>query len=117
MNIAEIETRLADLVKQPFEGSEFAFKFLEIYNAPKATLTKLRSYALTKPREHAERRCRPLEDRPYEARATANSPSLQSQNQCARRAGSLAKQCRERPGVGLGLSLEQDVTYFVDHTY
>ncbi|MDA9451154.1 hypothetical protein XI01_31290 [Bradyrhizobium sp. CCBAU 21360] len=29
----------------------------------------------------------------------------------------LAKQCRERPRVGLGLSLEQDLAYFVDHTY
>ena len=43
MNIAEIESQLADLVKQPFDRSEFAFQFLEIYKAPKATLTKLRS--------------------------------------------------------------------------
>jgi hypothetical protein len=43
MNIAEIETQLSDLVKQPFDQSEFAFQFLEIYKAPKATLTKLRS--------------------------------------------------------------------------
>jgi hypothetical protein len=43
MNIAEIEMQLADLVKQPFDQGEFAFQFLEIYKAPKATLTKLRS--------------------------------------------------------------------------
>lgn len=43
MNIAEVESRLADLIQQPFDQSEFAFRFLEIYNAPKATLTKLRS--------------------------------------------------------------------------
>lgn len=43
MNIAEIEMRLADLVKQPFDRGDFPFRLLEIYNAPKATLTKLRS--------------------------------------------------------------------------
>lgn len=48
MNIAEIESQLADLVKQPFDRSEFAFQFLEIYKAPKATLTKLRSGAQRK---------------------------------------------------------------------
>src|SRR5664279_1755829 len=42
MNIAEIELQLSDLVKQPFNHREFAFRLLEIYNAPKATLTKLR---------------------------------------------------------------------------
>ncbi|MGX1145086.1 class I SAM-dependent DNA methyltransferase [Bradyrhizobium ottawaense] len=42
MNIAEIETQLSDLVKQPFDASEFPFQLLEIYKAPKATLTKLR---------------------------------------------------------------------------
>ena len=42
MNIAEIEMQLADLVKEPFDQSEFAFQFMEIFNAPKATITKLR---------------------------------------------------------------------------
>lgn len=42
MNIAEIETQLNDLVEQPFDASEFPFQLLEIYKAPKATLTKLR---------------------------------------------------------------------------
>jgi hypothetical protein len=42
LNIAEIEMQLADLVKEPFDQSEFAFKFMEIFNAPKATITKLR---------------------------------------------------------------------------
>ena len=43
MNIAEIEMQLAELVKEPFAPREFALRLLEIYNAPKATLTKLRS--------------------------------------------------------------------------
>ena len=42
MNIAEIEMQLADLVNEPFDQSEFAFRFMEIFNAPKATITKLR---------------------------------------------------------------------------
>ena len=42
MNIAEIEIQLSDLIEQPFDPDEFAFRLLEIYNAPKATLTKLR---------------------------------------------------------------------------
>src|SRR5438046_6937149 len=42
MNIAEIEIQLSDLVAQPFDACEFALSLLEIYNAPKATLTKLR---------------------------------------------------------------------------
>jgi hypothetical protein len=41
MNIAEIEMQLSALVKQPFDPAEFVFRFLEAYNAPKATLTKL----------------------------------------------------------------------------
>ena len=42
MNIAEIEMQLSDLVNEPFDQSEFAFRFMEIFNAPKATITKLR---------------------------------------------------------------------------
>lgn len=42
MNVAEIETQLSDLVEQPFDASKFPFQLLEIYKAPKATLTKLR---------------------------------------------------------------------------
>lgn len=42
MNIAEIEIQLNDLVEQPFNANEFVYRLLEIYNAPKATLTKLR---------------------------------------------------------------------------
>ena len=42
MNIAEIEMQLAELVREPFDRSGFAFRLLEIYNAPKSTLTKLR---------------------------------------------------------------------------
>ncbi|OYW55471.1 MAG: hypothetical protein B7Y80_16835 [Hyphomicrobium sp. 32-62-53] len=43
MNIAEIEALLAELVKEPFDDKEFPLRLLEIYNAPKATITKLRS--------------------------------------------------------------------------
>jgi hypothetical protein len=43
MNIAEIELQLAELVKEPFDQREFALRLLEIYNAPKATVTKLRT--------------------------------------------------------------------------
>jgi hypothetical protein len=43
MNIAEIEIQLSDLVKEPFDPREFPLRLLESYNAPKATLTKLRT--------------------------------------------------------------------------
>jgi hypothetical protein len=43
MNIAETEIELADLIREPFDASEFPFRLLEIYNAPKATVTKLRN--------------------------------------------------------------------------
>ncbi|WP_334150407.1 DNA methyltransferase [Hyphomicrobium sp.] len=43
MNIAEIEAQLAELVLEPLNPAEFPLRLLEIYNAPKATLTKLRS--------------------------------------------------------------------------
>lgn len=43
MNIAEIESELAELIKEPFDAAEFPLRLLEIYNAPKATVTKLRS--------------------------------------------------------------------------
>ena len=43
MNIAEIEMQLAELVSAPFDRSEFPFRLLDIYNAPKASLTKLRN--------------------------------------------------------------------------
>lgn len=33
---------LSDLVKEPFDPSEFVFQFLEVFNAPEATLKKLR---------------------------------------------------------------------------
>jgi len=42
MNIAEIESSLKDLVETPFEAESFIFRFLEIYDAPKSTVTKLR---------------------------------------------------------------------------
>lgn len=42
MNIAEIESELLDLVDKPFEPTAFVYRFLEIYNAPKSTITKLK---------------------------------------------------------------------------
>lgn len=42
MNIAEIESSLRELVELPFDAGIFIYRFLEIYDAPKATITKLR---------------------------------------------------------------------------
>lgn len=42
MNIAEIESELQDHVDRPFDAETFVFRFLEIYDAPKATITKLK---------------------------------------------------------------------------
>lgn len=42
MNIAEIECSLKELVNKPFEPSEFPFEFLAVFDAPRATITKLR---------------------------------------------------------------------------
>ncbi len=42
MNIAEIESSLKDLIDKSFEPSEFPFEFLACFDAPKATITKLR---------------------------------------------------------------------------
>jgi len=42
MNIAGIESSLRDLVEAPFDSGSFIYRFLEIYDAPKATITKLR---------------------------------------------------------------------------
>ncbi|MEI7606304.1 MAG: type IIL restriction-modification enzyme MmeI [Rhodospirillaceae bacterium] len=42
MNIAEIESQLKTLVEKPFDPATFPFSLLEIYDAPKASVTKLR---------------------------------------------------------------------------
>jgi hypothetical protein len=42
MNIAEIESSLRELVETPFDADGFIYRFLEIYDAPKSTVTKLR---------------------------------------------------------------------------
>ena len=42
MNIAQIEESLRELVETPFENAVFIYRLLEIYGAPKATVTKLR---------------------------------------------------------------------------
>lgn len=42
MNIAEIESELQSLTKDPFVPSEFIYRLIEIYHAPKATITKLK---------------------------------------------------------------------------
>lgn len=48
MNIGDIYVQVAEVVQAPFGRTEFPFQILEIYNAPKATLTKLRSGAQNK---------------------------------------------------------------------
>jgi len=42
MNIAQIEESLRELVETPFDNAVFIYRLLEIYGAPKATVTKLR---------------------------------------------------------------------------
>ena len=42
MNIAKIESSLKDLMGTPFDADMFIFRFLEIYDVPKATVAKLR---------------------------------------------------------------------------
>jgi hypothetical protein len=43
MNIAEIESKIEDLVQQPYKQETFVFDFISIFdNIPKATITKLR---------------------------------------------------------------------------
>ena len=54
MNIAEIESSLKDLVETPFDADTFIFRFLEIYDAPKATVTKLRQGTTNHAKEPGE---------------------------------------------------------------
>ncbi|MDP2761456.1 MAG: N-6 DNA methylase [Sideroxyarcus sp.] len=54
MNIAEIESSLKDLVETPFDADTFIFCFLEIYDAPKATVTKLRQGTTNHAKEPGE---------------------------------------------------------------
>jgi hypothetical protein len=42
MHIADIEAELKEFVKQKFHPGSFIFRFLEIYDAPKATVSKLK---------------------------------------------------------------------------
>ena len=43
MNIAEIESKIEELVQQPYKPETFIFDFLSLFdNIPKATITKLR---------------------------------------------------------------------------
>lgn len=42
MNIAGIESSLRDLLEVSFDADSFIYRFLEIYDAPKSTITKLR---------------------------------------------------------------------------
>lgn len=51
MNIAEIEFALKDLVETPFNSKSFIFQFLEIYDAPKATITKLKQGSTNQSKE------------------------------------------------------------------
>lgn len=54
MNIAEIEPSLKDLVETPFDADTFIFCLLEIYDAPKATVTKLRQGTTNHAKEPGE---------------------------------------------------------------
>lgn len=54
MNIAEIESSLKELVETPFDADTFIFRLLEIYDAPKATITKLRQGTTNHAKEPGE---------------------------------------------------------------
>ncbi|MBI5438384.1 MAG: hypothetical protein HY936_05480 [Nitrosomonadales bacterium] len=54
MNIAEIESSLKELVEAPFDADTFIFRFLEIYDAPKAAVTKLRQGTTNHAKEPGE---------------------------------------------------------------
>jgi hypothetical protein len=56
MNIAEIESQLKELVEQPFDPDGFVPRFLEIYEAPKATVARLRQGAANSSSVDSERR-------------------------------------------------------------
>lgn len=43
MNVAEIGIELGELSAEPFDAAEFAYRFLEIYKAPSASIAKLRN--------------------------------------------------------------------------
>lgn len=43
MNVAELEMGLKDLVTQPYDQSEFVYRLMELYNAPPASIKKLKS--------------------------------------------------------------------------
>lgn len=42
MNVAELEMGLKDLVTQPYDQSEFIYRLMELYNAPSASIKKLK---------------------------------------------------------------------------
>lgn len=48
MNIAEIEMKLKALSEQPFDPAAFPYRVLEIYDAPRATVTKLQNGSMNK---------------------------------------------------------------------
>ena len=48
MNVAELEMQLKDLVSRPFDQSEFVYNLMELYNAPPASIKKLRSGTMNK---------------------------------------------------------------------
>ena len=48
MNIAELEMGLKDLVGHPYSQSEFIYRLMELYNAPAASIKKLKSGTLNK---------------------------------------------------------------------
>ena len=49
MNSAEIEMKLADIVEAQFNQEAFIFQFMEVFDPPKATMTKLKNAAQENP--------------------------------------------------------------------
>jgi len=54
MNSADIEMKLAEVVAAPFSRDEFIFQFMEVFDPPKATLTKLKNAASDGPQPRSD---------------------------------------------------------------
>jgi len=73
MNSAEIEMKLADVVGAQFNQEEFIFQFMEVFDPPKSTLTKLKNGAKENPQPGSDLLWpRKLHFRVAEAGQTAN---------------------------------------------
>lgn len=54
MNVAEIEIQLKELAEEGFDPASFPFRFIECFDAPKATVTKLRQGSMNKAKVDGE---------------------------------------------------------------